>query len=108
MIGGRCFTGKNNGARNKGRSGICLDSVVERDHMQNVEELALVFMHAFDVDIEERVRIHAKSDLSQNVSRETLLVLSLHVDPVRPKLGVFRQWDQSSELIEIAYPVRSN
>jgi hypothetical protein len=39
---------------------VVLDAVVEGDHMQHVEQLALVFVDALDLDVEQGVGIDAQ------------------------------------------------
>ena len=40
--------------------GMRADRVVERDRLDDVEQLALVFVDALDLDVEQRVRIDAR------------------------------------------------
>ena len=38
---------------------LCADRLIERDRLQNIEQLALVFMHPLDLHVEQRLRRHA-------------------------------------------------
>ena len=52
-----------------------LDAVVERDDVQNVEQLALVLVDSLHLDVEHRRRIDHHVELLLNVRRQLHLVL---------------------------------
>ena len=58
--------------------GVLPESVVERDDVQNVEQLALVLVNALDLDVEHGRRVDAHAKLSLDVRRQLHLVLLTH------------------------------
>ncbi len=52
--------------------------VVQRDRLENVEELPLVLVDALDVDVEQRVGIEAEAQALGDDSREGDLVHAAH------------------------------
>ncbi len=52
-VSGGSFSAKNKGARGHVSSGVTFESQVERENMQHVEMLPLVFVDSLRLDIEE-------------------------------------------------------
>ena len=75
----RRLAGKDLDARHPVALRIVLDRVVERDRLQDVEQLALVFVDALDLDVEQCGRIDLDVDLFADQARQRDLVVMLDV-----------------------------
>src|SRR5207244_2117032 len=60
-VGRRRLASKEAGARRHLQRGMVAQPVIEHDDVQEVEQLALVLMNAFDLAVEERVWVDALS-----------------------------------------------
>ncbi|HST10809.1 MAG TPA: hypothetical protein VLL05_10565, partial [Terriglobales bacterium] len=58
MISGRCLSGEEKRPRIHIESGILAQPVVEHNDPQCIQELAFVLVDAFDLAIEDRLRIN--------------------------------------------------
>src|SRR5262249_46458352 len=57
--------------------GLRPDRVIERDRFEEIEQLALVFVDAFDLHIEQRIRVHVEIEAFDDQPREGHLVGAL-------------------------------
>ena len=74
LIGGRGLAGEEESSRRDRQAGVLAQPIVENDDSQRVEQLPLVFVNAFDLAVEDRVRIDYN--------------LGVPLDPVdEPRLG---------------------
>ncbi len=56
VVGRRRLRAEDEGSRLQVRRRVCLEAVVEGDDVHDVEQLALVLVQSFDLDVEERLR----------------------------------------------------
>ena len=61
-VAGSGLAGQDLDPRQPVLGGLGADLVIERDAMQDVEQLPLVFVDALDLDVEQRVRVHGQAD----------------------------------------------
>src|SRR5688572_32732246 len=73
-IARRGLTGKDDRARLDAGGTCCTDAVIARDHLKKVEQLALVLVDAFDVQVEERCGIDIYAKPLADFCRQKLLV----------------------------------
>ena len=71
------FTGKNIHTRHPVSGGIGFNAVIASDDVQDIHQLALVFMNTLDLHIKQRLRIHHHTHLLGNINRQTLFVIEL-------------------------------
>ena len=77
MIARRRLAGENLHARHEVARGLRLDVLIERDRLQHIQELALIFMDALDLDVEQRVRVDLDADALEDRRGEAFLVFAL-------------------------------
>ena len=89
-----------------GRSacGLLLEAQVEREDVEHVEVLPLVFVQALDLDVEERLGVHLHAGALLDEGGEAALGRELHRAPLLLELRVVRQRLQFAELVEVAQP----
>ncbi len=88
-----------------GRVRVGLDAVVEGDDVEHVEELALVFVDALHLHVEEGVRADGDPGVLQHVGREPFLVGPLHGTEGLAEGGVVGQGFELADLFQIDDPV---
>jgi hypothetical protein len=86
-------------ARHHLRVGIRSQTVIERDHVQDVQVLTLVFVDTLDLNVEERRRIDEDPGLLLHEARKLAFVRLFDVAPTRTELAIVDQRIQSFELI---------
>ena len=96
---------------------MCLDLVVQIDHMQDVKKLTFVLMKSLNLDIEDRVRVNLNTIVLQDIFCKTLFVLeldghellkSLLIVCVNFKLGSWeRSVIQSGPILSVTQSARS-
>ena len=79
-------------------------AVVQRDYMQHVEQLALVFVDALDLDIKQRIRVDRDIKSLLNDFRELYLVDAFDRTERVAELGIVGQFAQLGQLTQVAYP----
>ena len=104
VVAGRGLAGEDHRARHPLRLRIVDEPLVQRDHVQHVQKLALVFVHALDLHIEQRVDVDLEPEARQNELCETLLVGALHCHELRLELAVGGELAQRVELRQIHHP----
>ena len=80
------------------------DAVVEDDDVEGEQELALVFVEALDLDVEERVGVDIDAEALADVVGEGLLVTALGVAEGADEGGVGGEVLKAAELREVADP----
>ena len=87
-VAGRRLAAEDEGARRHRQLGILLEPAVERDDVQHVQMLALVFVDALDLDVEQPGGIELNAGMRADVGGEALLVGQLDRAPVAAERGV--------------------
>ena len=103
-VGGRRLPAEDERARDHGQVRVLLRPQVERNHVQEIEQLALVFVHALDLHVEERVAIDVHAVLRFDVPGELVLVPLLDRAHLGAEGGVFGVRGQLLELLELRDP----
>ncbi len=106
-VTGRGLAGKHHGARNAVLVGLCLDAVVARDHVENVQQLPLVFVDALHLHVEQRIHRHVDAGAPVHLFRQRDLVGPLDVAELRAEAGVVGRPAQALDLFEVVFPRRS-
>ena len=88
VIGRRCLAGKHHRARHPVGIRIGEDAVVTGDHMQHIEQLALVFMDALDLDIEQGRRIERQAEIGRDPVGQAHLVGQFSGAKLRAENGI--------------------
>ena len=88
------LTGKNNGPRYHRHIGIGPNAMVKGDHVQHIEQLALVLMDSFDLYRKQGVRVDTQTDFTQDITGQAFFVVPFGLDPASLKLGILGQWFQ--------------
>ena len=78
VVAGRRLAREDLDARHEIARGVGADLVVERDGLQDVEELALILVDALDLDVEKRLRVHFDREPVVDELGERFLVLRAH------------------------------
>ena len=103
-VAGRGLGAEDERARRHVRLRIALEPQVEREDVEHVQVLPLVFVQALDLDVEERLRIHLHAGALLDERGEAALGGELHLAPLLLELRVVRQRLQLAELVEVAQP----
>ncbi len=88
--------------------GMGAHRVVERDRLDDVEELALVFVDALDLDVEERVRVHAHAHPFTDEPRQVHLVGALDRGEALLESGVVGVRVEVGELVDVVEETRAD
>ena len=75
--------------------------VIERDRLEYVQELALVFVDALDLDVEHRSRVDLHSGLFRDHGGEPLLVGAFHGEETFLESGIVGEWGKPGKLLDI-------
>ena len=86
-----------------------VDLVVERDHLQNLEKLALILVDALDLHVEKRIRIDFDEKLVRDELCESLFVRMAYARISRLEIQVVCVFLKALESIRIVQgtPARS-
>ena len=108
VIGRGRLAGKNHRTWHPVRLRIGQDLVVAADHVQQVEQLAFVFMHALDLHVKQALGVDPDAEFTPYVIGQATLVLLLG-QAHRIVEGRFAgEWAQLGKLIQMATPVATD
>mmetsp|Transcript_21532 Transcript_21532/g.83660 ORF Transcript_21532/g.83660 Transcript_21532/m.83660 type:complete len:662 (+) Transcript_21532:1047-3032(+) len=77
LVGRGGLAGDDDRARHPARVRVVADGLVAADHVQQVQQLALVFVDALDLDVEQAVEVHREAQLAADHAGQALLVGTL-------------------------------
>src|SRR3569623_2094013 len=83
------------------RAAALADAVVQGNHVQHVEQLALVLVDAFDVHVEQAVGIGLHAQLALNEVGEPLLIGALNGGEFRAERGIGGIRCKLPQLVEV-------
>ena len=83
---------------------VAFEAQIEREDVQDVEVLALVFVQALGLDVEQRIRVDHDAGALRDERREVALGGKFHLPPLLLELRIVRQRFESAELPEVAQP----
>ena len=109
MIARRRFAAENLHARHPILFRMAADLVIERDGLNQVEQLALIFVDALDLDVEQRVGVQPYAGQVPQMGGEGHLVGALDQGDPFPKCGISGQRVQvlqSVGVVKEAFPNR--
>ena len=104
VIPGSCFRPEKEDTGRKIQAGIMQKATVKGEQMQEIEMLALVFVQAFDLRIEEGIGINAHVDFILNHLRQNDLVLALDGHEFFLKGRIVGNFLQSAKQAQIGNP----
>ena len=104
VVARRGLAGEDHGARHPVALRVGQDVLVARHHVQQVEQLPLVFVDALDLHVEQAVRIDLQADGRGNVLGQALLVGQLDGEEFVAERGVFGQRPQPAQLVQVEPP----
>ena len=81
-----------------------LQAGVEVDHMEDVEELALVFVDALHLDVEQGIRVEVDTAVLLHQGRQAHLVGPLHLVPALSEGRLAGMPGQAAQLVEMSHP----
>jgi hypothetical protein len=87
---------------------LCAHGVVQRDRLEDVQELPLVLVDALDLHVEQRIRIEAQAQPIGNQPRQRHLVLAAHRGETLPERGVVGQRGECFEPGRVVLNLRSD
>jgi len=103
VAGGRLATDQNAAIDPVSRVAT-LDPVIEVDGVQDGQELALVFVDALDLDVEQAADREGHAAVGPDQVGQPLFVLVPHGRPALPEVGVIGQRGELLQLIEVGDP----
>ena len=83
---------------------VRLDPVVQRDDVEQLEELALVLVQPLGHDVEQRGGVDGDAGGGQDVEGQVELVLPLHLPPLRAELRVVGEGLELPQPLEVGQP----
>ncbi len=104
-IAGRRLAGEDHGARDSGLAPAAAQAVVEGDHVKQVEQLALVFVNALDMDVEHGLPIDLDAQVLVDEGGQALFVVLLDGAEGAAEGSVVRQRGKALQLVQIGDPV---
>ena len=104
-IARRRLGAKNERARNNVQGRVLLQAVIEHDDVKNQQQLALVLVQPFDLDIKHRIGRNVDPGFAGDELGQQLLVLLLGGAESLPKDGVIHERFQLPKLIQIGDPL---
>jgi hypothetical protein len=107
-VGRGCLAREDHRARHPVGLRVRQNLVVACDHVQHVEQLALVLVHALDLHVEQAVRIDLNREFTQDVVGQAALVLLLGQAHGIVERGFVGQLAQPDQLVQVAPPVRAD
>ena len=104
VVSGRGLGGEDEDARGDIEAGILQQAAVEREDVQKIEVLALVFVQTLDLHIEKRGGIDRDATVPLDHARKIDLVGLLDVHEIDLELRIVRVGFKGAKLVEIALP----
>ena len=105
VVGRRRLAGDDDGARDPVGLRVGQDRLVAGDDMQQVEQLALVFVDAFDLHVEQARRIHLYAGAARDECREPILVGLFDCPEAALESGLMLVGEQALQASQIPAPV---
>ena len=84
--------------------GLGQDGAVAGHHMQHIEQLALVFVDALDLHVEQAGRVHADAGGLVDQRGQALLVVGLHGPEFGTEAGVVGMRHQAAQQVQVTPP----
>ncbi len=84
------------------------DAVIQRHYMQNVEQLPLIFMNAFDLNVEQRIHADINVELLLYHCNQSFLVCALYSSELFAKRCVIGKRNQALQLTQVLDPTRAD
>ena len=107
-VAGRRLAGEDLHARHPVALGLRAHRVVQRDRLQDVQQLPLVLVDALDVDVEQRIRIEADAQALGDDARQRDLVRAPHRGEALAQRGVARERGQRLERVGVVQHLRAD
>ena len=85
-----------------------LDPVVQGDDVQDVQQLALVVVHALHLAVQHSLRVEDQTLLGMKVPGQTVLVELLDLSPALLELRIVCQGHKLAELGQVGHPLVAN
>ena len=104
-VAGRGFSGEQHRARHRDFLSVFHNAQIVADDAQHVQQLALIFVDALDLDIEHRGRVDDHPRLFLDDLAEPHLVVVLHVGEALLEFGGVRILLQLSKLFQVGDPL---
>ena len=98
------LTAENESTRGDLEVRVLLEPVVESDDVQRVEMLALVFVDAFDLNVEHPLRVEQDAGVIGDVIGEPGFVATLHGHPLLLERSVVGVGFQAAQLLQVDHP----
>ena len=105
-IAGRSFAAEQEGARHHLLIRVALDALIQREDVQNLQVLALVFVQALHQHVEHGIGIDVDAEPVSDVVGEPHLVLQLDGPPFAAQAGDRRQSVRGGEVFPGRAPSR--
>ena len=80
---------------------MILDVIVKRQDMQNIQQLALIFMQALNLHIEDRIRVNVDAVVLRNIGGKAYLILALDGLQIFQNIRIVAVLEQRLECIRI-------
>ena len=107
------ITGRRLAAENKGpghdiHAGIFYQLPVQMIHVQNIQQLPLIHMHPFDLDIEDRVGIYRNISFFKQILCQDFFPFLLHCSQPLPECRIITEGFQRQQFFRSVNPVFPN
>ena len=103
-VAGCRLAAENESARSDLKVRVGLEPVVERDDVQRIEVLTLVFVYALDLNVEHPIRVEIDAGPGFDVVGQPGLVLPLDGDPALLERRVIGVAFQATQFLQIYHP----
>ncbi len=106
---GRCsLAGEEECARRERLPRIGTQPVVQHHDVQHIQQLALVLVHALDLAVEDRLRIHRDPVGGLQPLRERKLGLAFRRAELAAELRVVHEQQQFAQPLQVRHPVAAD
>ncbi len=104
VVAGRRLPCEDHRARHADAARIVLEAVVAGDHLQHVQKLALVFVEALHLGVEQAVGIDGDAAGLADQLRQPLLVAALDLAEAVVEAAIVGELREPLELVEVLFP----
>ena len=104
MIAGGCLAAKDKRARLNIHIWIVLETMIQRNHMKDVEMLAFVFVNAFDWAIKNGMGVDFDAIGSADITCQPGFVVGFDLLPLGTKVGIIDEGFEFLEMIQVLNP----